>query len=137
MVRVDVRADGSATATYTRTNGRGGYGAGAIVEQHVRPVPRGALAAIGRSLAAARFGARVAHFDDAHDQFGTPVSPPEEITVCADGTQFVIEARTGADDHMVSRHQCELDAPVRDLILAIARAGHARIPHGDVALERF
>jgi hypothetical protein len=125
-VRIDA-SDGGATARFVITRGYGGYGPGPIDRDRRIVLGPKPVAAIVGALAAARFGERAGDPDASEGEFGEPKSPDDPIRVCADGTQFVVEVRDRGGYHAVTRHRCDLDRPMRSLVIALAQAGGIRM----------
>ncbi|MEP9358700.1 hypothetical protein [Sphingomonas sp. KR3-1] len=120
VIGIDQRADGRLELRYTRTKGRGGYGGGPIDERRTSALAADRFARVSDALAAARFAERLPDNKDGREFAGAPRR--QDMVMCMDGTQLLFELRTASGDHVVTRHECTLDAPTRALAAAVLNA---------------
>lgn len=120
VIRIDQRADGRALIHYTLTSGRGGYGPGQVTRRQTRALDADRFVRVADALAAARFTARLP--DNAGGGEFADSPRRDDMVICMDGTQLVFELRDSAGDHVVTRHECSLDAQTRALVAAVLKA---------------
>lgn len=116
VIRIDQRADGQSKLHYTRTKGRGGYGGGPVDLRRTSTPSTDQLAGVVDALAAARFTKRLPSNNWGYEFFGEPRR--EDMIACMDGTQLVFELLDTSGHHVITRHECSLDAPTRALAAA-------------------
>jgi len=120
-VMLDRTRGGRTTVRIAMTDGRGGYGTGKLVRDDRRPLPRSDWAAITAAMRTARLAERTTD-NDSGAEFVGGAPPPRDLVRCMDGTRLVFESRTRAGYRIVTRHECRLDAPMRDLANTMVRA---------------
>ncbi|MDF2385096.1 hypothetical protein JMG10_26740 [Nostoc ellipsosporum NOK] len=120
VIGVDERTDGRHVVRYTRTDGRGGYGPGPIAERRIEALAGDRFVRVADALADARLAERLPSNRDGQEFAGDV--PRADMVICLDGTQFVFELLDGAGHHVVTRHDCSLDGPIRALVDATQRA---------------
>jgi hypothetical protein len=106
--RLDVGRNGSITVRWVRLDGRGGYAPGKVARQGSRQLRPGEVRRFRSALAASKLGSvprEIANIG----RFGEPLS------LCVDGTQFVLEHLTANGRDYVVR-ECGIDeVPIRKL----------------------
>lgn len=120
VIGIDQRADGRLEVRYTRTKGRGGYGGGPIDERRTGALAAGRFARVTDALIAARFAERLPDNNGGSEFAGAPRRG--DMIMCMDGTQLVFELLDGTGHHVITRHECSLDAPTRALAAATLNA---------------
>ncbi|QUL38765.1 hypothetical protein [Erythrobacter sp. JK5] len=101
VLRSDQGKDGSATITYTRLNGAGGYDPGGIAVTWARELKAPELESLNSRISAANI------YDAA--QYHNPVADDGVITICADGTRYVFEYLSASGRAFATRHECDID----------------------------
>ncbi len=120
VIGIDQRADGRQELRYTRTKGRGGYGGGPIEERRTSAMAADRFAQVADALTAARFAERLPDNEGGSEFADAPRR--EDMIVCMDGTQLVFELLDASGHHVITRHECSLDAPIRALVAATLKA---------------
>jgi len=120
-VMFDRARGGRTTVRIAMTDGRGGYGTGKLVRDDQRPLPRSDWTAITAAMRAARLPERTTD-NSSGAEFVGGAPPPSGLVFCTDGTRLVFETRTREGYRIVTRHECRLDAPMRDLTNTMLRA---------------
>lgn len=123
-IRIDVPLHGPVRATVVTETGAGGYDPGNKVplwSYEIREHHPGEMDDMVR-------GARIENRTNGAE----PETPSGQIVVCGDGTRYVFE-ELDADgtQHLVSRHQCDLDGdrPMIDLFYHMHRIGRLTVPY--------
>lgn len=120
VIGIDQRADGRLVLRYTRTKGRGGYGGGPIDERRTHTLSAERFAGVADALAAARFTQRLPDNNGGREFADAPRR--QDMIACMDGTQLVFERLDATGHHVITRHECSLDAPTRALVAAALKA---------------
>jgi hypothetical protein len=108
-VRIDRKADGSAVAVVTQTDGHGGYGAGKVAVRRSIALTPAALRPLDAAIAEAKLW----------DRPTEPANP----ALCTDGTRFVFEHADGSGDTALTRHGCDVGDAVAAVIAAWLKVG--------------
>jgi hypothetical protein len=120
VIGIDQRTDGRLELRYTRTKGRGGYGPGPIVERRTEKLAADRFARVADALGAARFTARLPDNIDSREFADSPYR--DDLVMCMDGTRLVFELLGASGHHVITRHACNLDGPIRALAAATLNA---------------
>lgn len=111
-VRIDTRGRRPVVRMTTLT-GAGGYGPGRIAATHTETIRRDladTVAALNRAV----------EIDAVTARFNRDSVDGEDIVVCADGLNVVVELVDEGGYHVFERHECNLDGRLRDAVLGAA-----------------
>lgn len=110
--RVDERSDGAMILRWAKLDGRGGYAPGVIDEAGVRHLTAAEARALRAAIAEAGLASLPREPAPEIDEAGT-------LTICADGTTYIIEELDAQERIYVTRH-CGIDEePLRRLVLTL------------------
>jgi hypothetical protein len=99
--RVDEDARGRHILTWVMLDGAGGYAPGRVAGRESRPLSASEAEGLQRAID----NARLADLPRQH----VTGSDGDDIIVCADGTQYVLELLGPTETVFLTRHRCELD----------------------------
>ena len=106
VYRIDEASSGNLHLIYKVLDGAGGYDPGQIALTSERELTATEALAFTEALNAAQLPSaqRDAGLDATVDEDGNEI-----LTVCADGTQIVLERLTASQSIFITRHECELE----------------------------